>query len=108
MDTKKICTCIVAIVIATVAIFTLCKLAKQKEMFDPQDMGGRTFFGAGRQYGYSVFDTNAPQQCYEKSALSVCAPGYTPTVSEITWRTECCSNASNYGFFWPPSIVTAL
>ncbi len=106
-ENKIILCCCIALGIGIV-IYLIVKSGKISESFDPQDMGGRTFFGFGRPYGYSVFDTDAPQNCYQNDPLQVCRPGYTRSINNLTWRDECCSNATNYGFFWPASMTSIL
>ena len=86
--------CATLIVICCVILIVILVIFSKyhNEYYDPQDMGGRNFFGFGRggDYGYSVFDMDfAPQQCYQTTPLEACRQGYYRTVNYNTLADEC-------------------
>lgn len=86
---------VAAILIAVVAFIYYYR--RDVEGFDPQDMGGRKFFGFGREYGYSKFDVDSSDHCYQSTTSDACEPGYSRRINAQTSTIECCGNKSNYG-----------
>jgi hypothetical protein len=67
------------------------------ERYEPEDMGGRRYWGFGREYGYSVDDTKQQLNfCYQITPNYVCRAGYTRSINAVTRREECCVNRYNY------------
>jgi len=97
---------IVAIIVASATIYCLLKNwgnrpnslagAKNntiKENYDPQDMGGRNYWGFGREYGYPQRDMDYVQPiCYQISPRHLCREGYSRKINSITLGDECCVN----------------
>src|SRR5437879_11674599 len=94
---------IVTVVCIVIGIMLISVIGKHiSEGYDPADMGGRKYYGFGRGgYGYSVFDTGAPEQCYQTTPLDSCREGYHRTINKDTLAPECCVNPTNYGFYFP-------
>jgi hypothetical protein len=64
-----------------------------KENYDPQDMGGRNYWGFGREYGYPQRDMDITQPiCYQISSRHLCREGYSRKINTITMSDECCVN----------------
>lgn len=67
------------------------------EFYDPQDMGGRNYWGFGRPYGYPQRDMDFAQQiCYQVSSRELCREGYSRNVNPSTLGDECCVNSFVY------------
>jgi hypothetical protein len=97
MDKKQLFCVGICVVLTISVIYLLSIKGKVKEGFDPQDMGGRKYFGFGREYGYSVFDMEgAPEICYQTTPEYVCMPGYNRKRNYKTGQDQCCVNGSNY------------
>lgn len=96
-NTKKIVLIVCGVLaIAALSYFFLYKKGSL-ENFDPQDMGGRKFFGFGREYGYSPDDMDgAPDICYQVTPEYVCMPGYDRKRNYKTGMDQCCVQDSNY------------
>jgi len=63
------------------------------EYFDPQDMGGRKFWGWGRSYGYPQSDMDfAPEICYQVTRNYLCREGHTRKINPVTNGDQCCVN----------------
>ena len=80
-------------------ITVVCVLLQKhtKEKFDPQDMGGRNYWGFGREYGYAQWDNDyMPEICYQITPHYMCRPGYTRKINPNTGGSECCVNSYNY------------
>ena len=91
--------CLIATVVLATAVIILIvrNSAHTKERFDPQDMGGRNFWGFGREYGYAQWDNDyLPQMCYQISSRYFCRPGYHRAINPATGGSECCPNSYVY------------
>ena len=95
MNTRSAHIITIAIICGVMAFILLQK--HTKERYDPQDMGGRNFWGFGREYGYAQWDNDYfPELCYQVTPHYMCRPGYTRKINPQTNGSECCSNAYNY------------
>jgi hypothetical protein len=95
-------TTIAAIIVTSTAIYYLFNYCGKprtskhiiiKENYDPQDMGGRNYWGFGREYGYPQRDMDITQPiCYQISSRHLCREGYSRKINTITMSDECCVN----------------
>lgn len=100
-------TCIALIILASGVIYYVMSRPQVKlqnhaksmrEHYDPQDMGGRKFWGFGREYGYAQRDMDHPAQvCYQISSRHLCREGYSRKINPVTLGDECCANSFVYG-----------
>jgi hypothetical protein len=90
MDKSLIIGCALAII---TVILLWKSIPYRNEYYDPQDMGGRRFWGWGKSYGYPITDMDyAPQQCYQVARNYLCREGHTRKINPVTNGDQCCVN----------------
>jgi len=100
MDT---CTTIIATIVGIAVAYVFLRKPSTNtrktrvvltEHYDPQDMGGRNYWGFGREYGYPSRDMDHPQQqCYQVSNRHLCREGYSRKINPVTLGDQCCVNS---------------
>lgn len=87
------------ILLAIVAFILVMMLRYKPEMYEPQNMGSRRYWGFGRENAYSIFDHHEDHgPCYQASQNEYreCLPGYTRHYNKVLDQIECCVNLANY------------